>query len=133
MTGLRYLTVEQVLFIHMRLIAETGGSPGLRDLALLESAVARPRATFGGEDLYPDLFVKAAALFDSLVRNHPFVDGNKRVGITAAGLFLRLNGQHLTASNVELEQFTLQVARSEHDVEEITAWLRSYSDALPRA
>lgn len=133
MTGLRYLTVEQVLFIHMRLIAETGGSPGLRDLALLESAVARPQATFGGEDLYPDLFVKAAALLDSLVRNHPFVDGNKRVGVTAAGLFLRLNNQQLTASNAELEQFALQSARSELDVEEIAAWLRSYSDALPRA
>ena len=79
-----YLTVEQVLFIHMRLIAETGGSPGLRDLGLLASAVARPQATFGGEDLYPDLLSKAAALMDSLVRNHPFVDGNKRVGITAA-------------------------------------------------
>lgn len=133
MNGLRYLTVEQVLFIHMRLIAETGGSPGLRDLALLESAVARPQATFGGEDLYPDLFVKAAALLDSLVRNHPFVDGNKRVGVTAAGLFLRLNNQQLTASNAELEQFALQSARSELDVEEIAAWLRSYSDALPRA
>lgn len=127
MTGLRYLTVEQVLFIHMRLIAETGGSPGLRDLALLESAVARPQATFGGEDLYPDLFVKAAALLDSLVRNHPFVDGNKRVGVTAAGLFLRFNHQQLTASNAELEQFALQAARSELDVEEITAWLRSHS------
>lgn len=127
MTGLRYLTVEQVLFIHMRLIAETGGSPSLRDLALLESAVARPQATFGGEDLYPDLFVKAAALLDSLVRNHPFVDGNKRVGVTAAGLFLRFNNQQLTASNAELEQFALQAARSELDVEEIAAWLRSHS------
>lgn len=124
-----YLTVEQVLFIHMRLLTETGGSSGLRDLALLASAVARPQATFGGEDLYPDLFSKAAALMDSLIRNHPFVDGNKRVGITAAGLFLLRNGQHLTATNVELEIFTLQVARSEASVEQITTWLRDHSTA----
>ena len=124
-----YLTVEQVLFIHMRLIAETGGSPGLRDLALLASAVARPQATFAGEELYPDLFSKAAALMDSLVRNHPFVDGNKRVGITAAGLFLLRNGQRLTASNAELESFTLQVARGEMPLEQITTWLRDHSTA----
>lgn len=125
-----YLTVEQVLFIHMRLIVETGGSPGLRDLALLASAVARPRATFGGEDLYPDIFNKAAALMDSLIRNQPFVDGNQRVGITAAGLFLLRNGQRLTASNAELERFTRQVARSELSIEQITAWLRSHSVAF---
>lgn len=124
-----YLTVEQVLFIHMRLLTETGGSSGLRDLALLASAVARPQATFGGEDLYPDLFSKAAALMDSLIRNHPFVDGNKRVGITAAGLFLLRNGQRLTATNAELESFTLQVARSEASVEQITTWLRDHSTA----
>lgn len=121
-----YLTVEQVLFIHMRLIAETGGSPGLRNLALLESAVARLQATIGDDDLYPDPFTKAAALLDSLIRNHPLVDGNKRVGITAAGLFLRRNDQRLTATNAELEQFTRQAARSELAIEEIAAWLRSH-------
>lgn len=129
MSAFTYLTVEQVLFIHMRLIAETGGSPGLRDLALLEAAVARPQATFGGEYLYPDLFSQAAALLDSLIRNHPFVDGNKRVGITAAAIFLHRNGRRLTASNAELEQFTLQVARSQLTTEEMATWLRSHSAA----
>ena len=81
-----YLTPEQVLFIHSRLVAETGGSHGVRDLGLLESAVARPRATFDGKELYPDLFTKTAVLMDSLINNHPFLDGNKRTGITAAGL-----------------------------------------------
>lgn len=122
-----YLTVEQVLFIHMRLIAETGGSAGVRDLDLLASAVGRPQVSFGGQDRYPDLCHKAAALLDSLVRNHPFVDGNKRVGIAAVGLFLRRNGLRLTASNAELEQFTLQVARSEASMEQIVAWLKSHS------
>lgn len=122
-----YLTVEQVLFIHMRLIAETGGSAGVRDLDLLASAVGRPQTSFGGQDLYPDLYHKAAALLDSLVRNHPFVDGNKRVGIVAAGLFLLRHGVRLTASNVELEQFTLQVARSEVPLEQMVAWLKRHS------
>jgi death-on-curing protein len=91
----RYLTVPQVLFLHARLIAETGGSHGLRDLGLLESAAARPQAAFGGEELYPNLFTKAAALMDSLVNNHPFLNGNKRTGNSAAGLFLVQNGFRL--------------------------------------
>lgn len=124
---MNYLTTEQVLFLHARLIEETGGSHGVRDVALLESAVARPRATFGGEDLYPDLFSKAAALMDSLIRNHPFIDGNKRTGIAAAALFLRQNGRHLTATNPELESFTLHVAESRPDISEIAAWLEAHS------
>lgn len=130
MNAFAYLTVEQILFIHMRLINETGGSPGLRDLALLEAAVARSQATFGGEDLYPDLFGKGAALLASLIGNHPFVDGNKRVGITAAGLFLLRNGFRLTASNAVLEAFTLRVAQSELSMGEIADWLRSHTTPI---
>ncbi len=124
---MNYLTVEQVLFLHARLIEETGGSHGVRDVPLLESAVARPRATFGGEDLYPDLATKAAALMDSLIRNHPFIDGNKRTGIAAAGLFLHQNGRRLTATNPELEAFTVYVAASGPNISEITEWLESHS------
>lgn len=124
---MKYLTPEQILFIHARLIDETGGSHGLRDLGLLESASARPQASFGGKDLYPDLFAKAAALLDSLIHNHPFVDGNKRTGITAAALFLAQNGYHLTATNAELEAFTLRVAHARLDIAEIVGWLRSHS------
>ncbi len=124
-----YLSVEQVLFVHMRLISEIGGSPGIRDLALLASAVARPQAIFGGQYLYPDLASKAAVLMDSLMRNHPFIDGNKRVGITAASLFRQLNGYRLTASSAEVELFTLQVARSELTQVQIAAWFRSHGAA----
>ncbi|HUM70888.1 MAG TPA: type II toxin-antitoxin system death-on-curing family toxin, partial [Chloroflexota bacterium] len=90
-----YLTAQQVLFIHARLIATTGGEHGVRDIGLLESAVARPQATFDGVELYPDLFHKAAALMESLAQNHPFVDGNKRTAITATAMFLRRNGRRL--------------------------------------
>jgi death on curing protein len=120
-----YLTAEQVLFIHARLITETGGSHGVRDLSMLLSALGRPQSSFDDHDLYPDLFSKAAALLDSLIRNHPFVDGNKRAGITAAALFLRLNGYQLEVTNSELEKFTLKVARSHHNVDEIAVWLRA--------
>jgi len=121
------LTAEQVLFLHARLIEETGGSHGVRDVALLESAVARPQATFDGVDLYPDLFCKAAALMDSQIHNDPFIDGNKRTGIAAAALFLRQNGRCLTATNSELETFTLYVTESRPDVSEIAAWLETHS------
>ena len=122
-----YLTAEQALFIHARLISETGGTHGLRELGLLQSALARPQATFDGKELYPDLFSKAAALLDSLVNNHPFVDGNKRAGITCAGIFLRLNGWEMTATNDELEEYTLLVASSHPKIQAIKIWLKKYS------
>ncbi|KAF0107902.1 MAG: death on curing protein [Chloroflexi bacterium] len=119
-----YLTPEQVLFIHSRLVTETGGSHGLRDLGLLESAVARPQATFDGKELYPDLFTKTAVLMDSLINNHPFLDGNKRIGITAAGLFLLINGWKLTAPQEDLETITLQVASEGMEITALASWLR---------
>jgi death-on-curing protein len=126
----RFLTVPQILFLHTRLIDETGGSHGLRDLGLLEAAQARPQATFEGKLLYPDLFDQAAALMHSLINNHPFLDGNKRPGITAAGLFLQLNGYQLTVGNDELESFTLKVASSRLDIAEISAWLKTFSQPI---
>ena len=124
---MKYLTAEQVLFIHARLIAETGGEHGVLDLGLLQSAVARPRASFDRHDLYPDTYSKAAALLESLIGNHAFVDGNKRTAITSVGLFLRINGYHLTASNQELEEFTLQCAQGLIPLEQMITWLKSHS------
>ena len=82
-------------------------------------------ATFGGVDLYPDLWTKAAALMHGLAQNHPFVDGNKRVALTATGIFLELNGYRLTAGNNEAAAFTLDIAAGKLDVNEIAAWLRA--------
>jgi death on curing protein len=125
-----YLTVEQVLFLHARLVAETGGSHGVRDLSKLLSAVDRPQATIGDQDLYPDIFTKAAALMDSLIQNHAFVDGNKRTGVAAAALFMRLNGYRLEAANPELERFTLEVARSQRTQSEIGVWLQAHARSI---
>jgi death-on-curing protein len=125
-----YLSAEQVLFIHARLIKETGGEHGVRDLDMLLSAIGRPQAGFDNQDLYPDLFSKAAALMESLIRNHPFVDGNKRTGVTAAGLFLRRNGYILTASNAELVAVTMRIAQSQSSVKALTTWLRENSQPI---
>ena len=122
-----YLTAEQVLFIHARLISETGGVHGVRDLGLLLSAMARPQATFDGQDLYPNLFLKAAALLESLVGNLAFVDGNERTAITSTGLFLRINGYRLTADNQQLEAFILQCAQRLNFLEQMALWLKSHS------
>jgi death on curing protein len=119
---IHYLTAEQVLFIHARLVAETGGAHGVRDIGLLLSAVERPQATFGEQDLYPSLYSKAAALLESLVKNHPFIDGNKRTAITSAGLFLKLNGYRLIADNQQFAAFTLQCAQGALHFEQMTAW-----------
>lgn len=126
---MKYLTPEQVLFLHARLVAETGGSHGVRDLNMLLSAVSRPQASFDGQDLYPDLFHKAAALLDSLINNHPFVDGNKRTGIASAALFLQANGYRLNVSNIELENFTLDVAQALCSVEDIAAWFQDHTSS----
>ncbi len=119
-----YLSVEQIFLIHQAQIEKFGGARGLRDVGPLESAAARPAMTFGGDDLYPDLPAKAAALMHSLVMNHPFVDGNKRVGAAAAELFFLLNGWQVDATDAEFEKVTLAVARGEMEVEPLTIWFR---------
>ena len=126
----RYLTPQEVLFIHARLIATTGGEHGIRDLGLLESAVARPQATFDGADLYPELFLKTAALMESLSQNHPFVDGNKRTAITAAAMFLQLNGTRLQTTNEEMERFTMMVVGERPSLESMAAWFGANSKKI---
>jgi len=126
----RFLTAEQVLFIHARLIDETGGEHGIRDLGMLEAAVNRPKSTFDGEELYPDIYAKAAALMESLINNHPFLDGNKRTGITSVEMFLQTNSLTLSASNSQLVEFTLQVAQSHIDLQAITEWLQAHCETL---
>lgn len=122
-----FLTMEQVLIIHTDQIDRYGGSQGLRDLALLESALFRPQTTFAGRDLYPVLFDKAAALMHSLILNHPFVDGNKRTGVVSAFIFLELNGRKVKASNKEVISLALKVESKKLRINEISRWLLSHS------
>lgn len=123
---MRFLTVEEVLELHRRVIAASGGSSGVRDLGSLESAVAQPHMAFGGQDLYVGLAEKAAALGFSLVCNHPFVDGNKRIGHAAMETFLVLNGFELQASVEEQESIILSLAAGGMSREQFTAWVASH-------
>jgi len=122
----RYLTLNEVLEVHRQVMAQSGGAEGLMHLPALESALAQPQMTFGGEDLYPTLVDKAAALGYALIKNHPFLDGNKRTGHAAMEVFLVLNGYEIRATVDEQEHVILQVAASEIDREEFTTWLRTH-------
>jgi death-on-curing protein len=121
---MRHLSLAEVIELHRRLIAESGGASGIRDLGSLESALAQPRMTFGGQDLYPTIVDKAAALGFSLVKNHPFLDSNKRVGHAAMETLLILNGFEIEAGVDEQEAFVLALAAGEIDRDDLVSWLR---------
>lgn len=122
-----YLSVIHVLVIHDQVIKRFGGSQGIRDLGFIESAVGRPQATFDGNDLYKTIFEKAAALLQSLLKNHPFVDGNKRTALTATGIFLKLNGYQLMNNHDKEVEFALQVDNERLTIEQIAKWLEIHT------
>ncbi len=122
-----FLSIEEVLAIHRRLIAEFGGDPEVRDHGLLESAVMMPQARFGGRFLHKEIPAMAAAYLFHLCKNHAFVDGNKRVALAASELFVLLNGMTLAATNAELEELILGVARSERSKEEVIAFFERHA------
>lgn len=124
---MKYLYPKQILYLYRRIIEEVGGASGLRDEGLLESAVYRPQASFGGQDFYPDLFGKAAALGYSLIKNHPFIDGNKRVGFEAMRLMLRLNGHDVKASEKGKFDFVIKIAAGKLKEQAIADWLKQNS------
>jgi death-on-curing protein len=118
------LSFEQLLGLQKQIIEQSGGAHGLRDQAGLESALAQPTMSFGGEDLYPDVIAKAATLGFSLINNHPFLDGNKRTGHAAMEIFLLLNGMEIQADVDEQEHTILAVAAGKMSRELFTEWLR---------
>ena len=126
---MRWLKLAEVLELHRRLIEQIGGIPGLRDLGLLEASLAQPHQSFGGVDLYPELSDKAAALGFSLIQNHPFVDGNKRIGHAAMETTLVLNGFELDASVDAAEAVVFAVASGELDREGFTRWVADSQQA----
>jgi len=129
-SALRYITVEEVERLHVLVIDRLEGSAGIRDRAPLESAVAQPMQTFGGEDLYPTLAAKAAAIAYTLVLGHPFIDGNKRIGHAAMEVFLMLNGYQVTANVDEQERLFLQLAAGNVSREELVAWIEVHLTKL---
>ena len=121
---IQYLSVRQVIEIHEQIMEKANESGAITDRGLLESAVAQPQMTFDGTDLYPTIVEKAAALGFSMIKNHPFVDGNKRVGLAAALMFLKFNGITLHANKAALTDLVLDVAQGKTDKETIAAFLR---------
>ena len=117
------ISVKEAEEIHKILIDDFGGSHGIRDLSSLESALARPFQSFENQQLYPSVILKAAALLESLIINHPFVDGNKRTGYTLLRLFLLLNGFDLEASRDDKYEFIISVASGTKDFDSIAEWL----------
>ena len=112
------------------MIKKHGGSFGVRDQNMLESAVHRPFATYGGEDLYPDIYLKCSALIQSIVKNHPFVDGNKRTAFVSAYSVLLKNNIRISASEIEVVKFMVDVANKNLSVDEISSWLKSHCTVL---
>lgn len=121
-----FLTLDDVLETHAEQIATYGGTDGIRDVGLLESALAQPEATFGGQYLHNDIFEMAAAYLFHLVKNHPFIDGNKRVGLEAALLFLEINGHSIEATDEALVDLVLQTAQSQINKPQIADFFRAH-------
>lgn len=127
---MKNLTPQQVLYIHNQVVKRTGGSQGVRDVGLVEAAVFRPQASFGREDLYPMVFLKAVALLQSLLMNHPFVEGNKRTALSSAGIFLKMNGYHLINAKKEEVKFAVQVDNEHLSIEAIASWLEEHVEEM---
>ena len=125
-----YLTTDEVIKLHEWVIAQSGGSPGIRDLGLIDSAVYQPQASFAGQELNPTLADKAAALGFSLARNHAFIDGNKRIAHAALETFLVRNGHELQATTDEQEAVFLQLAAGTITREQFTDWVRQHVTVL---
>ncbi|MFT3682027.1 MAG: type II toxin-antitoxin system death-on-curing family toxin [Ferruginibacter sp.] len=124
------ITNEEVLLIHSEVLKLHGGSNGTRDINRLESAIARPYQTFDGKDLYPSCYEKAAAIGESIIINHPFIDGNKRTGYVLMEIILRINGYKITALDENLYSFIIKISTGEIHYDEIVEWLKNNTKAL---
>lgn len=124
--SLHHVDIEDAIVVHKKIILRAGTQAGVRDFALLHSAVERPKATFAGQDICPTLWAKAAALLQSLCMNHPFTDGNKRISWTITHKFLWMNGFVLNSTRFEAAGFMIHVNNDKPDLPEIAAWLKSH-------
>lgn len=127
MTNFSTLDLEQVIYLHERIIEFAGGKQGVRDYTLLHSALERCKATFAGNDLYPSTLEKTAALMHSLVMNHAFLDGNKRTAYAVAMRFLNTNSIEISATQQEIIDFCLAVDNKGWEVAEILVWLHAHA------
>ncbi len=126
----KYLTVNEIVSIHDHYVKKFGGSLGIRDDGLLESAVFRCQTSFGGNDLYETIFDKAAAIFHSMIFDHPFIDGNKRAAIMSAISLLVRNSHDFKATDEEIEDFPLVAEKTRPEISEIASWFKKHSKKI---
>ena len=124
---MNYLSADEIQAINEVVVEESGGSIGIRETGLLASIAHKPQAGFGDDELYPDIFTKAAVLYEAIVNYHVFVDGNKRTGFAATARFLAINGYDLVATNKEIEDYTVSIATKNPDIESVAVWLKQHS------
>lgn len=122
-----YLTTKEILLIHSIIIDETGGSHGVRDYHAISTLEELPRQRFGGQELYKTIFIKTAVYARNIITAHPFVDGNKRIGMTTASVFLENNGYRILAKEGEIEKFALKIIDKKLDLGEIANWFKANS------
>lgn len=125
---IRYLTAEEILRLHFRIIEDFGGSRGVRDEGRIKSVIAAPKQTVFGGQQYPDIYEKAAVYMRNIIADHPFLDGNKRTGVTVGGVFLLRNRHKIIAPPKELENFAIKIAADHLDIEAISKWLKNHSE-----
>lgn len=125
---MKYLSAEEILLIHFKLIERYGGSHGTRNLERVKSAAVAPAQEVFGQEQYPDMFEKAAVYARNIIADHPFADGNKRTGMTAAAMFLKSNDVSFVAEKGELEDFAVKIATEKLDVKIIAGWLKEHSE-----
>lgn len=124
---LKYLSEAELIAVNHEMISKYGGLHGVRDLNFLRLAVGRPQMSAGPKDAYPTIYLKAAAMFHSIINNHPFLDGNKRTSLFSAVLFLEYNGYHVEFTKIESIEFTLRAHNDDWTVEEIVDWINKHS------
>lgn len=123
---MQYVTPEEILILHARVLDATGGIHGIRDVGLLTSVCRRPQASFGGKEQFASLFEKAAVYLDGLARYHVFLDGNKRTAVVSCARFLFVNGYELTATNKEVERYVLFLVNKKPEIPEIARWMKHH-------
>jgi death on curing protein len=127
---MNHITANDIVFIHDTIVNEIGGSLGIREPGMLVSITEKPKTEFSGQELYPDVFLKASVLYEGLCNYHVFIDGNKRTAAIVMYRFLKINGYDLTATNKELEKYTLFVATTNPDLADIATWIKKHAKKL---
>jgi death on curing protein len=127
---MRYITLEEVIYIYTEIIRRTGGEPGIEEETALEAVLSKPMVTFEGEELYPDVFTKAAVLMFAFINTRPFVEGNKCTAVICTLFILKLNGYHIIAPQESLVELAVGIEKGTYKVDHLITWLRNHATPI---